>query len=692
MRCLRENNHLKMSKHINFLLWSASSKSSKEAQALGRKTSKFIENRINTHGGIGGRPIKIYFEDIPHIKAGADQEAQDYYESLLQKNNFTFALAPGVFAGIGDKKTDNIKRVSSKETLLFNTSSLSPNIDLKSLNLFDLRSNAFSDPSKGFLERMDDLRKLVNKEKIFHIANMGPKSPTYKRKDELIEHDIFLFTTRDKDADNKALKKGIEDFLANSTPSDLISIGALPFSLKPSIFNILKNFGKDRYITLTTDSTKLDYTNASNTILAKNESNYDIYLSMEAFLEDIDEDCSDNIKAQFNNNFSQFEIPLMIKYISDKNNLKYIDSESFVADATECLNKVDGAKDIFLGTSKDFAFNENQNILKTSALVRLLQPIDRSSESPIKTLYKNQFSIAGGNQKTSRVISFNIDVQRITNISIEEGTFGAELYLDIMGPSENPITSIQFNNLSSINPKYEVKELEAHENNHSYSSRYLITANFDFKAMGSNYPFDHQFLYMSLSSTNSALIIQPVPQQYLDIEFNVDGWSLVNAKCGVNRKKSWVALSEDLARIPKINEEVRIGWELKRANSMTLLKIGIPLFFLFVLVYYTLYLPASESTTALGYLTTAFLSSIALYFSTERPQPLSMTTIDVVFAFFYLISGVSLLMIIFSEFNPDLYEFFIYPLRALLPISIIGLMLFIKARLKSSKYKPSITR
>jgi hypothetical protein len=160
----------------------------------------------------------------------------------------------------------------------------------------------------------------------------------------------------------------------------------------------------------------------------------------------------------------------------------------------------------------------------------------------------------------------------------------------------------------------------------------------------------------------------------------------------VNRKKSWVALSEDLARIPKINEEVRIGWELQRASSMTLLKIGIPLSFLFVLVYYTLYLPTSESSTALGYLTTAFLSSIALYFSTERPQPLSMTTIDVVFAFFYLISGVSLLMIIFSEFNPDLYEFFIYPLRVLLPISIIGLMLFIKARLKSSKYKPSITK
>ena len=146
-------------------------------------------------------------------------------------------------------------------------------------------------------------------------------------------------------------------------------------------------------------------------------------------------------------------------------------------------------------------------------------------------------------------------------------------------------------------------------------------------------------------------MIQPIPQQYLDKEFNVDGWRLLDASCGINRKKSWVALSENLERTPIINEEIRVGWELKRVNSMTLLKIGIPLSFLFILVYYTLYQPINESSSPLGYLTTAFLSSIALYFSTERPQPLSMTTIDVIFAFFYIISGISLLMIIFSGLN-----------------------------------------
>ena len=112
-----------------------------------------------------------------------------------------------------------------------------------------------------------------------------------------------------------------------------------------------------------------------------------------------------------------------------------------------------------MGVSKDLAFKNNLNIIKTSALVRLASPINKSSSSPVKTLYKNQLSVIDGAQKISDVISFNIDIQRITNISIEEGTFGAELYLDVIGPYIDPISSIKFNNLSSINPKYESKEI-----------------------------------------------------------------------------------------------------------------------------------------------------------------------------------------------------------------------------------------
>ena len=121
-----------------------------------------------------------------------------------------------------------------------------------------------------------------------------------------------------------------------------------------------------------------------------------------------------------------------------------------------------------------------------------------------------------------------------------------------------------------------------------------------------------------------------------------------------------------------------------------LLKIGIPLFFLTLLVYYTLFLPIAELGEAMVYLTTAFLSGIALYFSTERPQPLVMTTIDHIFAFFYFVTGGSMILVIFAKFLPDIYNFLITPLRYLIPLSLIGFLVYLFRRLKAKKFKPNL--
>jgi hypothetical protein len=682
-----------MGKNIKFLLWDSSNKSGKDLFQFRKKAAKFIENDINQNGGIAGCNIEIDLEDIPHSKAGTDEFAMSHYQELIKKNNYLFATSPGTFASINTTKIENVKKVASKNRILFNTTAIPNDFSYIDFNVFDLRSNSLADSNKSFLENMESLKKIVNKEAIYHIANMSPKSPIYAQKDELENHNIFLFSTyqRHLNEDFDSLKNEIKDFLNQSTENDLINFGALQKILKSKIFSLLKNYNENRLITLKA-SDDLDYRDITNKMLSKEDGNYDIYLSMEAFIDKVsDKKYSLIEKSTLNSTFGQFEVPYLIKYLSDKHELAFNDDKNFISSVKECLNKIDGRQDIYMGISKNIAFSNNQNNIKTSAVINLSPPNKKSSKSPIKTLYKNQHSFIDGTPHISNVVSFNIDVQRITNVSIEESIFSAELFLDVIAPFENPISYIKFNNLSSINSKYETKEIETNNDHGIFSTRYLITANFDFKAIGQNYPFDSQFIYISLSSIKNSLILQPVPEQYLDKEFDIDGWNLIDAKCGINRKKSWVSLSENLFPKPKINEEIRLGWELKRANSMTVFKIGIPMAFLFSLVYYTVYLPSSESTTALGYLTTSFLSSIALYFSTERPQPLSMSTIDVIFAFFYIISGISLLMIIFSEFYPSLYEFFIYPLRVLLPISIFTLSLYIKSRVSSFKFKPSIT-
>ena len=683
---------------INFLLWYASSKLGDSANKVidfEKKAVSFIEHDINSKGGIGGIPIQIDFVDIPHELAGHDENAWLFYKGLLDLKNYSFIRAPGAFGGLSKYKAGYLESIKSDKTIIFSDSLIPPGTDLINSNIIDMRSNAFTDPDKSFVDKVKTNLNLLNKNQYFYIANFGESSPVLAQEQELKHQNIYLFNI-DKDLHKN--QKKLQDDLINyfksyeANSEDLINIGLVPVDLKQNIINSIHNINKDiQMMTGSAGSAFLDYKEIQHPILLRDDSNFDIYLSMESLIEQLDVNLSLKEKQICNQNFTQFEIPLLIKKISDRDSISFSSQEELVKKVNLSLNKTDGKKDVYMGISKDLSFKNNKNNIKTAALVELALP-SKEKSSAVKTLYKDQLCIVDGVEKINSVISFNIDVERITNVSIEDGIFGAEFYLDITSQNEDPINSIKFNNLSSLNPKHEVRRIEHKQADNLYSGRYIVTSNFDFNPIADNYPFDEQFIYIAITGTDENSQVQPVPEQYLDEEFKIDGWSLIYAKCGINRKKNWVALNSNLEKTSKINEEIRLGWELKRENSMTLLKVGIPLFFLYILLYYTLFVPIDQIESAFNNINLAFLSSIALYFSVERPQPLKMTTIDVVFAFFYIMAGVSLIAIVLAEFFPNYYELLIYPLRFLLPASIVALGIFIKRRLNLRKYKPSITK
>ncbi len=683
---------------INFLLWYASSKLGDSANKVidfERKVVSFIEHDINSKGGIGGIPIHIDFVDIPHELPGHDENAWHFYKGLLDSKNYSFVRAPGAFGGLSKYKLGYLESIKSDRTIIFSDTLIPPEINLINSNIIDMRSNAFTDPDKSFSDKVKTNLNLLSKNKCFYIANFGESSPVLAQEQDLMEQKIYLFNI-DKDL-HKSQRKLHDDLtnyfkLHDANADDLINIGLVPIDLKQKIINSIQDINKDiKMLTGSGGSAFIDYKEIQHPILLRDDSNFDIYLSMESLIEQLDVNLSLKEKQICNQRFIQFEIPLLIKKISDRDGISFSSQEGLIEDVNLSLNKTDGKHDVYMGISKDLSFKDNKNNIKTAALVELALPSTEKS-SAVKTLYKDQLCIVDGVEKINSVISFNIDIERITNVSIEDGIFGAEFYLDITSQNEDPINSIKFNNLSFLNPKHEVRRIEHKHIDNLYSGRYIVTSNFDFNPIADNYPFDEQFIYIAITGTDEDSQVQPVPEQYLDNEFKIDGWSLIYAKCGINRKKNWIALNSNLEKTSKINEEVRLGWELKRENSMTLLKIGIPLFFLYILLYYTLFVPVDQVETAFNNINLAFLSSIALYFSTERPQPLKMTTIDVVFAFFYIMAGISLISIVFIEFYPQHYDSLIKPLRFLLPASIIALGVFIKRRLSSKKYKPSITK
>ncbi len=686
---------------INFLLWYRSSKIGEMASKIidfEKKSVSYIENLINKDGGIGGVPINIDFVDIKHTQAGRDEAAVEHYLSTVNSKEYTFIRGPGAFGGISKFKKEIIENIKSNETIIFNDSNSFPTLDADEYNVIDIRSNVYTDPEKTYAFKAKTYLKLLEKKgRVFFVANFSTASKYWDEEEELKKDQIYLFNI-DKEAhkDQKILQRDINNFFKSQDINklDLIHLGGVPNELKQNIINSIQNYNQDLLIItrpVGVGESYIDYQKILHPITLIEDSNFDIYLSMESLIEKVGIDMSIQEKQVCNQRFIQFEIPLLIKNIMNRDKIEFSSRKELVNKVIAGINKTDGKRDIYMGISKDLLFKDNKNNLKNGALVELALP-SKESSNVIKTLHRNQISIIDQIEKISSVIAFNIDVERITNVSIEDGIFGAEFYLDITSKNEDPIDSIKFNNLSSLNPKHEVRRLEHIQNSGAYSARYIVTSNFDFNPIADNYPFDEQFIYIAISGVDAGSQIQPVPEQYVDSEFKIDGWSLIYSKSGINRKKNWVSLNRSLNKNPKISEEIRLGWELKRENSMTLLKVGIPLFFLYILLYYTLFVPIDQIESAFNNINLAFLSSIALYFSVERPQPLKMTTIDVVFAFFYIMAGMSLIAIVLAEFFPNYYELLIYPLRILLPASIVALGVFIKRRLNLRKYKPSITK
>ena len=116
-------------------------------------------------------------------------------------------------------------------------------------------------------------------------------------------------------------------------------------------------------------------------------------------------------------------------------------------------------------------------------------------------------------------------------------------------------------------------------------------------------------------------------------------------------------------------------------------ELGIPLFFLLFLNYYTLFQGFESALRSIG-ITTAFLSGIALYFSSERPQPLRMTTVDLIFLFYYILTGVTIISTsVLSLLPRETFDMAMNGLKFILPLSVLSFIFFVIKRINSNRLK-----
>ena len=384
----------------------------------------------------------------------------------------------------------------------------------------------------------------------------------------------------------------------------------------------------------------------------------------------------------------RLEIPLLISQALSK--CDDIDLEKKDPDKIRsAILSFDGERDIFLGKRLQYGFDkEGKNIFKENYCYTFPSSLQTKDFVVPKILYPKQYKTVNNQIKKFSVIYSYIDIERVTNIDIKSRFWTAEFYLDIVSDLKDPIDEIIFNNLSALNDKFSYKLIfEKLEKNGYNTKRYYVVANFDFLPLADNYPFDWQNLYIAQTlKNNDKYILQPIPQELVDQDFDVNEWDIENSFSGIKYKKNRLYKDTDLKKTTDVSSENRVGWILKRKNTATLLKIGIPMFFLIFLVYYSIFLDYDKANQSIGILTTTFLSAIALYFSVEKPDQKKMTIIDLIFIWFYVVNGVTVVSCgLTSFFDERIFYTTGTILKTLVPLSLISMSIYLYKRIQRNR-------
>ena len=386
----------------------------------------------------------------------------------------------------------------------------------------------------------------------------------------------------------------------------------------------------------------------------------------------------------------RLEIPLLINEAINKIRKEGDISKISLTKIKEKILTFDGKSDLFIGKKLIYGFDKDaKNIFKDSFAYVFPNSLQIKEYEIPKIYYPTQITSMDDEVISKKVIFTYIDLLNASNIEIKTKSWTAEFHLDVVSEEVEPINLLEFTNLSSVESKSEIRKIweKKSSKDGSITSRYHIVANFSYFALADNYPFDWQCIYIGLRPTDgSKFILQPIPYEFIDNDFEINEWKIEKSFSGIKNKKNHIYSDADLQRNVIALSENRVGWVVKRKNTATLLKIGIPIFFLVFLVYYSSFISFEDSKQTIGTLTTTFLSAIALYFSVEKPEPKKMTIIDIIFIWFYLLNGISIILFGLSGFiSQEVYSFISNIMKLLIPMSLVGLASYLFKRVKKNR-------
>ncbi len=317
---------------------------------------------------------------------------------------------------------------------------------------------------------------------------------------------------------------------------------------------------------------------------------------------------------------------------------------------TELKTTYATGRGLYKGAFENWSFDPGSRSASRTPFV-VMQPrgLGRSQLAPTQYV-----RLKDGALRPTNTLYLDIDMVRAHHVDDNEKTFFAEFYLSMRDRNnEASIDQIEFTN-GFLDPRTNGRQISVGilhngEPNAAYPDNmkiYKVTGRFLFEPDLTSYPFDTQRFSIDVQPRrgDAPFIVQPPPDQLRDKNVATDGW---------DSKQQFVSYDEDF--VPVIDPYTHAAsvvpfykasyvWQMKRQTTDYFLRVVVPLAFILIVAYLSIFIPQSHFEAIVTIQVTALLSAVALYLSLPKLDTDTATLSDRIFVFDYLLVSVMIVI------------------------------------------------
>ncbi|MDX2287587.1 MAG: ABC transporter substrate-binding protein [Hyphomicrobiaceae bacterium] len=295
----------------------------------------------------------------------------------------------------------------------------------------------------------------------------------------------------------------------------------------------------------------------------------------------------------------------------------------------------------FKGRFQNWSFQpSSRSAVRTPFIVMMPQGLGRTQLAPVQFV-----RLKSGKLRRIKTLYLDIDIVRAHRVDDSAKSFYAEFLLLMHTGSGATIDNLEFTN-AYLDPQTNGRQISVEVVHPGGASEafpeamriYRVSGRFMFEPKLSDYPFDTQRFSIDIQPKkgDQPFIVQPPREDLRDRDIATDGW--IQRAQYVSYEEDFVPVIDAFSHQPSVVPHYKASFAvvMKRETTDYFLRVVVPLAFILIVAYVSIFIPLSHFEAIVTIQVTALLSAVALYLSIPQLGSDTATLSDRIFVFDYM--------------------------------------------------------